>query len=152
MSLTRLRSCCGVGELTDLSPAPTTDLKQIVKESQYAMYVFTDVDLKYSRGNALAAYIKANNLSVKFFESDSLKNPNSGNKIKLWQFVPDWEKIYALPLWSGVFNPEDKVKVERLDNLTFRIIKRIDDKKYLAVNQRYGTVTVTEDMITKLTE
>ncbi len=81
--------CCGVKEFHGMSGTPKDVLMNIsgdkyhrYDEEEFAYVVFTDL-ARRTLGDRLSKYITNHNLGT-MYNIRTRKNPNSGNKIKMW--------------------------------------------------------------------
>ena len=89
--------CCGVDELDGLSSVPKENIIDLCSHvfeegnKKRAMYCFTD-RISNGNGTALAKFIESEKLGT-VQESKSKVNPNTGARIKLWIFYPNWKNL-----------------------------------------------------------
>lgn len=97
--LSRIASCCGIGELSGLDTTAQRSLNRMCAEYfavyniTYKMIVFTDAVMNKG-GVRLAKYIEENDLG-KIVASDKCKNPNTRRNVMLWTWYPDIKKLRA---------------------------------------------------------
>jgi hypothetical protein len=87
-------ACCGVRELADIRASifPENALEAL-DHTKTAFVVFTDV-APYEYGVSLAAYIRKRKLGT-VVTMIPKKNPNSGNRLKVWLWSIDQKKWAA---------------------------------------------------------
>lgn len=96
-------TCCGLDEIDGLNSTPELTLKDICADKypsweddamRHAFILFTDVWSR-GRGRALAAYIKKHKLGIVIQTPHLRKNPNSGNRIRVWVWAPNENNLKA---------------------------------------------------------
>lgn len=135
---------CGISVLAGVSYSyPHEIVRKILVErsdgdTKYvreAFVMFSDTDHGGAKGgNALYKYIKDNNLGP-IMEFGPLKNPNSGNMIKMWVWQPPHESLEPEDKWMPIYGK----KREWYGGLEFKEYRDIekdysevaDDKRFL---------------------
>lgn len=118
--LSRTNSCCGIGEFNGLELDPRGAIQAMRNTSKFAMYMFTDNNSV--RGKRLAKFIQKHELAKSFVASPWVTNPNSGRKVCLWYFVPDWKKIKALELYKSKYKKNEMVKLNGVKVIVSEVV------------------------------
>lgn len=88
-----LTECCGIEEFYGLSSDTNAVLAYIADNSdRRAMIIFHDRIGDGNRGEKLANKIRRLKLG-KVIGTPAVHNPNSGNLIKMWTWIPQWSKV-----------------------------------------------------------
>mgnify|MGYP001558905767 FL=1 len=89
-------TCCGLKEIDGLKETPNETVFYVCvdffdNDIKGAFIIFTDV-LRSRRGLRLQNYIQAKKLG-KITESSYKRNPNSGNRLKVWVWEVNEKKL-----------------------------------------------------------
>jgi len=110
MPIARSHISCGIRQLHGLNRDPELILHEICNTLAYpeygyegvsrgAFFIYSDkltigAELRPSPGVKFTEYLLEQDLGV-VYDTDSTRNPNSGNQIKLWTFAPNYRKLRA---------------------------------------------------------
>ena len=96
MTLDELPGNCGISVIVGLGPKPTAKefIEAALSERAWlnaGMYAFSDITKKKKSWNLAEDLCDLGDV----FETRTVKNPNSKNKIVLWVWQPDRESVYS---------------------------------------------------------
>ena len=85
-------NCCGIEELYNLTNNADTIIAYVADESVRRSFIIFHDAVNYKRGENLAKVIRSKRFG-KLSATKQVYNPNSGNKIMMWTWFPNWSKI-----------------------------------------------------------
>lgn len=88
---------CGVMELYNLSSDSEEIVKSVCRDFQVPFFLFSDLVFKKKRssGQLLVTYIRRKKLGDVTSQRSAI-NPNSGNRINVWVWRPDYKRMKQL--------------------------------------------------------
>ena len=91
---------CGVNELVGLQNDPKGTLKEFYLRSHTVAFTLFSDALACQRGQKFATLIRKHGLGT-LQASGARMNPNSGRRIRVWIWSPDYGKIRAIAKKEG---------------------------------------------------